>query len=58
MKLLIVKNPSASVISGVQDGMPILKKYPFFIIEPESDEDVVEATRLFGELFRSYSAEE
>jgi len=50
MKLLIADRPSASVISGVVDGVPITRSYPMFIVEPESNDDVIEATRLFGEL--------
>jgi len=57
MKLLIVDRPSASVISGVVDGVPITRSYPMFIVEPESNDDVIEATRLFGELFETYSKE-
>jgi hypothetical protein len=55
MKLLIADRPSTSVISGVVDGMPITRAYPIFIVEPESNDDVVEATKLFGELFETYS---
>ena len=58
MKLLIAESPSASVINGVVDGMPITRKYPIFIVEPESNDDVAEATRLFVELFKTYSKEE
>jgi len=57
MKLLIADRPSASVISGVVDGVPITRSYPMFIVEPESNDDVIEATRLFGELFETYSKE-
>lgn len=55
MKLLIVDRPSASVISGINDGILITRSYPTFIIEPESNDDVIEATRLFTELFEDYS---
>ena len=58
MKLLIVDSPAASVISGVDNGVPIVRRYPIFIVEPESIEDVTEAYRLFGELFETYSKEE
>ena len=58
MKLLIAERPSASVISGVVDRTPITKAYPLFIVEPESNGDVAEATRLFAELFETYSKEE
>ena len=58
MKLLVAERPSVSVISGVVDGTPITKAYPVFIVEPESNDDVAEAMRLFGELFETYSNEE
>lgn len=58
MKLLIADGRSVSVISGVVDGIPITRTYPMYIVEPESNEDVVEATKLFGELFETYSKEE
>jgi hypothetical protein len=55
MKLLVVYNPAASVISGVNEGIPITKSYPFFIVQPETNDDVSEATHLFAELFETYS---
>lgn len=58
MKLLIADHPSVSVISGVNEGMPITKAYPLFIVEPESNDDVTEAARLFAGLFETYSKEE
>lgn len=58
MKLLIIESPAVGVVSGVQDGVPMICKYPTFVVEPESREDVAEATRLFGELFEAYSKEE
>jgi hypothetical protein len=58
MKLLIADRPSINVISGVNEGIPITRAYPLFIVEPESNDDVTEAVRLFAELFETYSKEE
>jgi len=54
MKLLIVDRPSASVVVGVEGGLPVLSAYPIFIVEPESREDIEEANQLFVGLFERY----
>ena len=58
MKLLVEDPVSTSVITSVENGIPVVSRYPRFIVEPESRDDIAEAMRLFGELFETYSKEE
>jgi hypothetical protein len=58
MKLSIIDRSSSSTVIGVVDGVPLVKKYPIFVMEPDTSDDVAEAMLLFGKLFKTYSKEE
>ena len=49
MKLLVEDPVSTSVITSVENGIPGVSRYPRFIVEPESRDDIAEAMRLFGD---------
>jgi hypothetical protein len=57
MKLLIIDPTTTGVITSVEDGIPVVTRYPLFVVEPESRADIVAATHLFSELFETYSKE-